>query len=185
MKFALAFGLLIAATTSFAQVSVSADLPVGSQQIKIADARYFEVASRVVTTKLPGCSNNGEQYGMCDNVIVRDVTPVVELNISYDDGSFTGAEGGSVRNLVLTFPVEAFSPADIAALKGSRFSRSWAKAHFDLTVTKEARTLQVVDTRNSRLCNIGEAGEPAPGCVEDIRFKTATTIVKAVKATIK
>ena len=191
MKFALALGLMLS-VSAFAEViespvvySNSADLSSSDTQIKLVDARYFEVVTKYDLSKIPGCQENSESnypHG-CDRIKVLERTPVVQVNISYSSALQSDDQGQAW--LTLNLPVSDFSAAEIADLKSSRFNRAFAAKTFDLSVTKETRVISIVDVRNSKLCPILENNEPMPGCVEVLRYKDATTTVKAVRVTLK
>lgn len=193
MSLTIAFGLLVTATSALAQVSYSntADIAKEHTNIRLSDARYFEVATRTEVREIPGCNPNGEAGDICTEVIVLERRPVIEVTVSYSEGVFHDPE---MREGYVTFnfDVNDFDAAEVAALKKS--SRPWslglgrlafAKKHFSLSSKLATRTIQVVDVRNSHLCQQTESGETLPGCVEVLNYKPATTIVRELTLTKK
>lgn len=172
--------------------SDSADITVSATQIKLTDARYFELATKVVESQIPGCQENGEQGpGACTQVTVLERTPVIQVNVEYAD-QMNQEEGNMKTNMNFNFDVADFSAEEVAALKAKRglfgiqlYSKSWAAKHFTLSVTKEQRTIQIVDVRNSKICRVLENGETEPNCVETLVYKEAKTPVKALKISLK
>jgi hypothetical protein len=199
MKLAIVFGLLVS-TVASAQVvsspvaySDAADLSTSTTQIKMTGARYFEVATKTSTTKIPGCNEWGENYtpGDCDRVVVLEREPVIQVDVEYVDPSFR-SEGHDKMHLNFNLPVAAFNAEEVAALKAKRglfgvqlYSAAFAKKNLELSVSKATRVIQVVDVRNSKICQVMESGEVVPGCVEVINYKPANTTVKALKINIK
>jgi hypothetical protein len=189
MKFAIVLGLL-ASVNSFAGViySNTADLSSSTSQHKLADAEYKLIPTKVEYREIPGCREDGEVQRECTETIVLESQPVIAVNVSYVDSMFS-SEGNDKNWLTLNMKLEDFSAEDVAALKASyptwkhpfsRAGQKFAKKNLQLQVVNAARTIQVVDVRNSKLCPVLESGETLPNCVEHIVYKPATTTVKEV-----
>ena len=199
MKLALVFGLLVS-TVASAQVvsspvaySDATDLSTSTTQIKMTGARYFEVATKTSTTKIPGCNEWGENYtpGDCDRVVVLERKPVIQAVVEYVDPTFQ-TESNEKMHMSFNFPVDAFNAEEVAALKAKRglfgvqlYSAAFAKKNLELSVSKASRVIQIVDVRNSNICQVMESGEVVPGCVEILNYKPANTTVKALKINLK
>lgn len=167
-KFALVLGLF-ASVSSFAGViySNTADLSTGTYNHKIWRAKIFKLATKVEVREIPGCIPGGEAGNICTETVVLERTPVLQVDVSYND-QFNQGEGSDQG--FVTFYMD---PADA----GKKLS---------LSVKRAERTIQVVDVRNSKLCPInGESGEPAPGCIEHIVYKPAKTFVKEVTVNVE
>lgn len=184
MKFALVLGLL-ASVNAFA---VSADLSSSTTQHKLVDAEYKLIPTKVEYREIPGCRPDGEAQRDCTEVIVLESKPVITANVSYVD-SYMTSEGNEKNWLSLNFEVSEFSAEEVASLKAayptwrhpfSNAGRKFARNVLSLEVKNVARTIQVVDVRNSHLCRVLENGEQDPTCTEVIVYKPATTIVKEV-----
>ena len=194
--FALAIGLMTA--TSFAAVvespvtySDAADITSSAAEIKLTDARYFEVATKyeVIEKECYGDRHPTE----CQEIVVLERTPVIQANVSYVDTTFGGRDSNTV-NLTFNFPVASFDAEAVAALKAKKgllgvqaYSKAFAAKHLSLSVSKETRVISVVDMRNSKICPVNENSypDPIPGCVEVLRYKNANTTVKALKISLK
>lgn len=189
MKFAIVLGLL-ATVNSFAGViySNTADLSSSTSQHALVDAEYKLIPTKVEYRWIPGCREDGEASRDCREAVVLESQPVVAVNVSYADSMFQ-SEGNEKNWLTLNFKLEDFSAEDVAALKASyptwrhpfsRAGQKFAKKNLQLQVVKAARTIQVVDVANSKLCPVLENGETYPNCVEHIVYKPAQTTVKEV-----
>jgi len=188
--FAIAFGLF-AAVNSFAGViySNTADLSSATNQFKLEDAEYKLIPTRTEIRQIPGCNPHGDRHPIeCQEEIVLESQPVIRVNVSYKDPTFT-SEGQMKEWIGFNFKLEDLSTEDVAALKlayptwrhpFSRAGRNVARKNFTLNVKRAERTIQVVDVRNSKLCPILESGETMPGCVEHIVYKPAKTWVNEV-----
>lgn len=201
MKFGIALAIGLMSATSFAAVvetpvvySDAADITASATQIKLTDARYFEVATKVETYEIPGCREYGEASRDCTGINVLERTPVIQANVSYVDPTFSGQSQDKVVNLNFNLPVSSFDAEAVAALKAKRsifgvqsYSKAFAAKHLSLSVEKATRVISVVDVSNSKLCPSTESSypNPIPGCVEVIRYKNANTTVKALKISLK
>lgn len=186
----LALGLMVSAS-SFAGIiySNSADLSTSATQIKLTDAEYKLVPTKVEVRQIPGCNPNGERHPVeCQETVVLESQLVITANVQYVDTMFP-SEGNEKSNLALNFRLEDFSAEDIAALKAayptwrhpfSRAGQYFAKKNLELQVRLAERTIQVVDVQNSTICRELESGEIMHGCVENIVYKPAKTTVKEV-----
>ncbi len=183
MFLSLAAALLVTATSAFA-----ADIAKEHSNVRISDARYFEVATRTEIREIPGCRPYGESSNDCTEVIVLERKPVVEVTVSYTEGVFRDPE---MREgyVVFSFDVNEFDASDIAALKkasrlwsltGGKVRKAFAKNNFTLESKLVSRTIQIVDVRNSTLCQQTESGEPRIGCEEVLVYKPAQIIVREV-----
>jgi len=159
-NFAIVLGLL-ASVSSFAGVSYSntVDLPSSARGFKIWRAQIFQLATRTEIRQIPGCNPNGERHPVeCQEEVALEREPVLMVDVSYTD-IFSQGEGNEK-----SFATLHLDPADA----GKKLS---------LKVVKAERTIQVVDVRNSKLCPVLESGDTYPGCVENIVYKPAKTIV--------
>ena len=194
---ALVFGLTLSATSAFAQVySDSQDLPREHSNFRLSDATYWLIPTRTETVRIPGCREDGEISRVCTETRVLESKPVVKVEVEYKDGINPHHENRGRAWTYFYMATEKFPEADIAKLaantslwdftgRKARVRKAFVQKHLSLSAKKEPRTIQVVDVRNSRLCHEGESGRPLPGCVEDIQYRPATTIVNALKITIK
>ncbi|MBC7538358.1 MAG: hypothetical protein H7281_06030 [Bacteriovorax sp.] len=194
----LALGILMTAVPSFAgevNYSNTADLSTSATQFKLTDANYALIPTKTKIQKIPGCNQGGEGGQDCTRVVVLESEPVVQANVRYLDGLNSSGEGNSnERWLTLNFKLSDFSDDEVGMLKAayptwkhpfSKAGKKFAANNLDLDVSKETRTIRVVDVKHSHICSTGESGEPAPGCVEHIVYKDAETTVKAVTVSVK
>lgn len=195
----LTLGLLLSTATAMAgevNYSNSADLPGTTTQIKLDSAHYKIIPTKVRIERIPGCIDYGEASSYpCTREVVVESEPVVQAQVSYKDSLWSGGDGDNgTRWLTLNFRLSDFSADDVAALKAaypqwkhpfSKAPKWFAARNLDLAVCKESRTIKVVDVRRSKLCPIGESGEPAPGCREHIVYKEVQTTVKEVTVNLK
>lgn len=181
---------LLASMSSFA---ATADLSGSTTQHKLADAEYKLIPTKVEYREIPGCREDGEASRDCTEVIVLESKPVIVANVSYVDPMFS-SEGNDKNWLMLQFDIAEFSEEEVASLKAayptwrhpfSNAGRRFAKNVLKMEVKTAARTIQVVDVRNSKICQVLESGETYPGCVENIVYKPATTYVKEVTVSKK
>ena len=170
--------------------SNTADLPASTTQFKLDSAQYKIIPTKVRTERIPGCIDYGEGSSYpCTREVVLESEPVVQAQVSYKDSMWSGGDGDDGKRwLTLNFRLSDFSEDDVAALKAAY--PQWkhplfAARNLELSVCKESRTIQVVDVRRSKLCPIGESGEPAPGCREHIVYKDVETTVKEVTVNVK
>ena len=209
MKFVLALSMLMSLSTSFAQstrveeyqvrYSDSADYDRSHSQFKLTDVRYFEVAKKVEITTTRHSCDYGDQYPNCETTRVLEREPVVQVNLEYVDGIFRDYDYNQGKvNVVFNFPLSVLSAEELATLKANsglwdfsgrkhRARMAILKAKFELVVKKEKRTIQVVDTRRSRLCpnNDDYYPHPSPWCQEVIVYKDEVITVNAVKINVK
>ncbi len=194
----IALGIFMATASTFAgevNYSNTADLPGSSVQFKLTDARYFILPTRVVVERIPGCNPNGESSEPCTREVVLESEPVVQANVSYKDSYNSGGEGDDgVRWLTLNFRLSDFSASEVASLRAaypqwkhpfSRAPQRFAANNLELSVSKESRTIQVVDVRRSKLCPVNESGDTQPGCKEYIVYKDVQTTVKEVTVNVR
>lgn len=185
---ALALGLI--ATSAFAQLNYSntADIDKAHSDIRISDVRYVALATKTEVREIPGCNPNGERHPVeCQETVVLERTPVVQVTVSYTEGVFRDPDLRE-GHVFFNFKLSDFDASEIADLRaastlwdfgaGTAVRKAFAKKNFDLSAKLAERTIQIVDVRNSRLCHIGESGEPAPGCVEELRYKPAQIKVR-------
>jgi hypothetical protein len=163
-NFAIALGLL-ASVNSFAGViySNTADLSTSTTNHKIWRAKKFNLATKTETREIPHC--NMETNYPCTEVIALERTPVLMVDVEYKDSMFS-SEGNEKSFVSFILPV------------------SEAGKKLNLSVKRAERTIQVVDVRNSKICQVMENGETVPGCVEVINYKPAQTWVKEVSVTV-
>jgi hypothetical protein len=167
-NFAIALGLL-ASVNSFAGViySNTADVSTSATDFKIWKAKLFNLATKTEIRDIPNCIPYGEAGGPCTEEVATERTLVLAVDVSFQDG-FSGGEGQEKSFVSFVLP---------AADAGKKL---------ELSVKRAERTIQVVDVRNSKFCPInGETGEAAPGCVENIAYKSAKTWVKEVSVSAK
>ncbi len=190
---AIAF-TLAASFNSFAGIvySNTADLRTSANQIKITDAEYKLLPTKVEVRDIPGCQIS-ESNSICTETVVLESQPAIVVNVAYVDSMFR-QEGNLKENLALNFRLEDFSADDVEALQAasptwahpfSTAGKAFAARNLELQVVKAQRTIQVVDVRNSKICRTLESGEMEPGCKENIVYKPATTTVKEVTVLTK
>ncbi|WP_408097190.1 hypothetical protein ACJVC5_19325 [Peredibacter sp. HCB2-198] len=198
MKTTLTLALSLLASSAFAGISYSnqADISPAHSNIRLADVRFVSLPSKTEVRQIPGCNPNGEISQVCTEVVVLESEPAVQATVTFRDGVSNDPENRE-GYLTLNLDPADFSAADLAALEGAsqgrwdfggrqaRVRKSWAAKNLELSTALVTRTIQVVDTRNSRLCPVGEAGTTLPGCVEDIQYKPASTKVREVKISVK
>ena len=184
MFLTLAFSYLMVATSAFAQVNYSntTDIDRAHSNIRITDARYFAIATRTEVRQIPGCNPHGERHpSECEETVVLERTPVVQVTVSYTEGIFRDPDFRE-GHLYFNFKLSDFDVEEVEKLRAAsglwdftgrkyRIRKAFAKKYFELRAELVSRTIQIVDVRNSRLCPIGESGEPRPGCVEELRYK--------------
>lgn len=187
--FAIAFALL----SSVGAFAATADLSISTRNIKLVDAEFKLVPTKVEYREIPGCREDGEASRDCTEVIVLETRPAVFANVSYEDSTFS-SEGNEPNWLTLELNMADFAQEEIESLKKayptwrhpfSRAGRNFAKKNLSLSVVRAERTIQVVDVRNSKLCPILESGETYPGCVERLVYKDAKTTVNEVTVSAK
>lgn len=196
---ALALTALVSASSAFAGLvfSNTMDIDMAHSNIRISDVRYWEVATRTEVRQIPGCNPNGEISQVCTQEVVLEKEPAVRVEVSYAQGTFHDPETREGWFHLYLDPA-SFNPADIEELKAAsvgavwdlsgrkfRARRAWGQQHLSLQTNVATRTITVDDARNSRYCNIGESGEPAPGCVEVRRYKQSTKKVREVTVLVK
>ncbi len=193
----LALGILLVGSNAFsADVNYgnTADLSTTTKNFKLANAQYALVPTKVEVQKIPGCNANGETSQDCTKVVVLESEAVVQANVSYVDTTFSSGEANEVSWLTFYFRLSNFSASEVEALKAvypswkhpfSRVPAKFAAKNFELSVTKESRTIQVVDVRNSKLCPVQEDGSIQRGCKEVIVYKNVETPVNAVTVSSK
>lgn len=185
--------IVLSLVTSMSSFAVTVDLSGSTSQHKLVDAEFKLIPTKVEYREIPGCREDGEASRDCTEVIVLETKPVITANVSYVDSMFS-SEGNEKNWLSLNFEASEFSAEEIASLKAayptwrhpfSNAGRRFAKNVLKMEVKTAARTIQVVDVRNSKLCPILESGETYPGCVENLVYKPATTYVKEVTVSKK
>lgn len=196
-KMILSLGLMLLANSSFAEVMYSntADLSSSSTHIKLVDANYVLIPTVTESRNIPGCVV-GEAHDTCTEVIVLKTEAVIQANVSYV-GDFA-SEGDVESFATLTFKLSDFSADQVAALKAAspawkhpfsnaakNFAKNFAKNNLSLSVKKATKTIQVVDTKNSKLCVEVEPGIVTSGCKEVIAYKNALTTVKTITVSVK
>ena len=187
--FAIAFALL----SSVSAFAASADLSLSARNIKLVDAEFKLIPTKVEYREIPGCREDGEASRVCTEAVVLETRPAIVANVSYQD-AFSSSEGNEPSWLTLELDMNDFSAEDIESLKKayptwkhpfSRAGRNFAKKNLALSVVRAERTIQVVDVRNSKLCPILESGDTYPGCVERLVYKDAQTTVNEVTVSAK
>ena len=190
----LALALALVSSSAFAS-SQSIDVAAAHSGFKMDQAVYSLIPTKTEIREIPGCNPHGENSGPCWEEVVLETKPMVQVFVDYTDGIFTDGEGGeSKRYLTYNFEVSEFSADAVASLKnaspmwrlgGSSVRKAFARNNFSLSTKLAARTIQVVDVRNSTICQVMESGEIAPGCVENIVYKPAQTTVREVTVSTK
>lgn len=193
---ALSLGLLMTASSSYATIIAgtrSADLPLSTTQHKLEDAEYAIIPTKTEMRKIPNCRPNSESGETCEREVVIESKPMVVANVAYRD-SYNQGEGQEKSYLKLRFEVTEFDAGEVDLLKSayprwkhpfSNAPRKFAARNLALSVSKETRTIQVVDVERSKLCRIMEDGSIERGCKERIVYKDALTKVKEVSVGIK
>lgn len=195
MKLSLTFvfSFFMIAASAFAQVNYSSTMEIdrAHSNIHISDVRYFALATRTEVRQIPGCNPHGERHpSECEETVVLERTPVVQVIVTYTEGIFRDPDFRE-GHLYFNFRTSDFESDEVAKLKTAsglwdfsgrkfRIRKAFAKKHFDLKAELVTRTIQIVDVRNSRLCPIGESGEPYPGCVEELRYKPIDIKVREI-----
>jgi len=164
------------------------ELAHAATQIKLSHLRYLKVPSKIKVVEHGHCSS--EDIGPCESRTVLERTPVVQVVVSYDDGS--PFEDSSMQ-LEINLPVDAFLPEDLKTIqhhsafnfdllgRHSRALNRVMKRTIALTVTKSERMMDLVDYQRSQMC--GENDRPScrdrivtrPGLV---KFKTVNVSLK-------
>lgn len=197
LGFALSLGLLLTASSSFASrvveykvFSNSVELAKEHRDIKVADARYFEVATKVEYTMDRHCNPLGDRDCTVVNVLER--TPAIQLTIEYTDGIFPDHENDHKAYMTINLPIEQFAFDKVEDLRaasgffgGHRVRQAFIRDHINFSVNKVMKTIQIVDVRNSKLCTITDSGEPQYGCKEVLVYKPATIMVQKVEVSAK
>jgi len=174
---------------SYAQVGDvrTIEVDIAHRSFKLDQAQIFQIPTRTEVRQIPGCNPNGEASRDCTEVVVIESQPVVQVFVDYNDGVFNDPDMSSY--LTFQFPVNEFSEEAIARLaaaspmwrmRGGATRRNFARNNFNLVTSIVTRQIRVVDARRSRFCPVGESGEPWPGCVEHIVYKTVSKRVRQV-----
>jgi hypothetical protein len=190
MKKLLSFLMVAFSFASHAQVNYvsSVEMDLAHRNYTLDQAVLFFVPTRTVERTIPGCNPGGEAGHTCTETVVLESQPVVQVYVDYEEGVFRDPEMPK-SYLVFQFPVSDFDQVEIGRLanaspmwrlRGGAVRRNFAKNNFRLQTQVVSRDLRVVDTRRSRLCPVGESGEPMPGCVENIVYKTVSKKVRQV-----
>ena len=139
-------------------------VPVGS---KVAnDARYCEQAA----LRDPG----GSMY--CPSVRPAGFERMYQVTYSYEGRPLASVEYGNTHH---TFSVN-YRPEELSPAQQAMFSRKGTRADaagsFELTMSKELDTRQVVDNSQSTFCKVtyvdGVSTHADPKCEDNIQFKT-------------
>ncbi len=172
----LVLALALVSGSVFAQ-SVSIDTDSRNTQFKLDTAVHAQMPTKTEIRWIPGCQIS-ESTSICTEEVVLESKAVVKVYVDYTDGVFGNAEG-MPSYLTFIFDAEGLS------LEPAANRRAYAKKNFTMSVKRATRTIQVVDVRNSKLCQVMESGEVVPGCVERIVYKPAQTVVNEVTVSKK
>lgn len=192
MKKLIFAATLMAACFATAAVNYSNQVTLSSSagQIKLTDVQYDLIPTRTVVRPIPGCNPYGEQGGPCEETIVLESEAVIRANISYVDSTFS-SDGNEVSWTSVVFRTSDFSAADVNSLKAvyptwkypfSNVARNFARNKMTLSAQTVKQTIQVVDMKNSRFCDVNnETGEKLnPSCRDQVVYKDSWTNVVLV-----
>lgn len=207
MKFvsALAIGFIMTASAFAAETRVesydvlrdSAELHAAHSQIKITDARFTMLPTKVEITKPNYCPGQ-DRWENCNETVVLERLAVVQVSVEYKDEIFPGSTNGrrSERGIVsmnFNLPVDAFSASEVEALKsasgifgnfGTR--QAFINNNLKLSNVRTLKTIQVVDVRNSKLCTARQdSGRSPEVCEEVLVYKPMTITVQKIKVSVK
>ena len=186
----LALALALVSSSAFAATQ-SVDVAAAHSGFKMDQAVYSLIPTKTEIRELPHC--NMETDYPCTEVVVLESKPMVQVFVDYTEGVFRDPEAAQ-SYLTFNFEVSEFNADAVASLKnaspmwrlgGSSVRKAFARNNFSLSTKLAARTIQVVDVRNSTICQVMESGDIAPGCVENIVYKPAQTTVREVTVSTK
>ncbi len=188
MKNLVATIALIASVNSFAAVNYSAsvELPTSASQIKLASAEYQLIPTKTIVRTIPGCVETPETYGTCTTTVVLESEGAVVAHVSYLDLQFSEPE---VQWVSVNLKTDSFSPEAVTALKAaspawrfpfSKVRAEFAKNNLSASVKTISKDIQVIDMRNSKICQRNDDGEILGNCSDVLVYKTAKTSVKEV-----
>lgn len=192
MKSALFLAAIFAAPVVFAS-SANITLSNDVSQIKMDEARFEMLATETKIVEKDNCF--GDQYPCTEEVVVAS-KPMVRVYVSYQDQYYTGERNEKTYTSALFSPSD-FSAEDVAALKEasrpfhkpfSKFRTEFAKRNFSMKVGETRVAVQVLDMKNSKICNVnGEGGfEISPtNCREHLVYKTEYRKAKLVVLSTK
>jgi hypothetical protein len=188
----LALALALVSSSAFAS-SQSIDVAAAHTGFKMDQAVYSLIPTKTEIREIPGCNPNGENSGPCWEEVVLESKPMVQVFVDYTEGVFRDPEAAQ-SYLTFNFEVSEFNADAVASLKnaspmwrlgGGSVRKAFARNNFSLNTKLAARTIQVVDVRNSTICQVMESGDIVPGCVENIVYKPAQTTVREVTVSTK
>lgn len=191
----LAFAILASASSAFADIRFfdTTDVDKAHTNIRITDARLFQMASKTEIREIPNCH---PEYGPCTEEVAIERRPVVIVEVTYTEGFWRDPDMKEGYVNFLLDPA-TFTESEMATLeahsrlwdfsgKHSRARKSWWSKRFALETTLASRTIQVVDVRNSKLCPISDHYPDLPrNCVEHIVYRPAQTKVREIKVIVK
>ncbi len=201
MKFLASLLVLVAhSVVSASSYPNSFDLDRHVLNVGISHARFVELPVKSEVRPIPGCTTYNDDYPRsCEEVIVLETDPVIQVGVTYDDPrDTTSAEStASPYGAIVNFSVSEFSAEEVAEFKAARFN--WrrpfstkhiriARKYFSLEVKNVQKAQQVIDYRNSTICDsYDNEGNPIPlpGCVQNVVYKTVMVWVKRVTVSRK
>ena len=173
MKLTLA-ALALFTTTAFAQINFSntVDIDPAHTNIKISNVKVVELASKTETVTIPGCRRWGNSSNDCTRVVVLETTPVVQVLVTFKDGTNSGDPDMRTNRVFLNLNPADYSDADLVNL--------------DLETKLVSRSVEIVDVRNSKLCrSLPRYPETRSNCTPVIKYKTIQVAKREVTVVVK
>lgn len=186
---------MILATPAFAATEVVYINPFESSFSLFADATRFSIDSiRVVNapTKLEVDADCGSDLELCDPSKTLESVDAVLVRVNYEENTSSSSEDTGRRTLDAYFPADHFSADALARIrkasdyfldpfgKKGRALKKLANELIDMSVTETTEIVSVIDSGNSRFCEIGEYS-----CEEIAVYKNVDVRKKHVELSIR
>jgi hypothetical protein len=203
MKFvsALAIGFIMTASAFATETRVesydvlrdSAELHAAHSQVKIADARFAMLPTKVEITR--GYCPGQDRWENCFETTVLERLAVVQVTVEYKDGIFPGSTTGrrterGIVSMNLNLPIDSFEASEVESLKSASgifgnfgVRQAFINNNLKLSNVRTLKTIQVVDVKNSKLCSVRQ--QDSGLCTEVLVYKPMNITVQKIKVSVK